>query len=104
MRLAWSNILHDRIRFLVAVLGVACAVFLIVFQGSVLAGFLQAALVRVLELMDAAIRVSQPEQSLRLRSFPSQSPRKLPVFLNRNSIAPSQLLSSNLGSHLHWQE
>jgi len=43
MRLAWHNILHDRTRFLVTVLGVLFAAFLMVFQGSLLAGFLRAA-------------------------------------------------------------
>ena len=43
MKLAWQNIIHDRSRFSVTVLGVCFAVFLMVFQGSLLAGFLQAA-------------------------------------------------------------
>ena len=43
MKLAWQNILHDRNRFLTTVLGVSFAAFLMVFQGSLLAGFLQAA-------------------------------------------------------------
>jgi putative ABC transport system permease protein len=43
MKLAWQNICHDRARFLTTVLGVSFAVFLMVFQGSLLAGFLQSA-------------------------------------------------------------
>ena len=43
MKLAWKNILHDRVRFATTVLGIAFAVFLMVFQGSLLVGFLQAA-------------------------------------------------------------
>src|SRR5271165_2224563 len=43
MRLAWTNIAHDKTRFFVAVLGITGAVFLMVFQGSILLGFLQAA-------------------------------------------------------------
>lgn len=43
MRLAWFNIANDRVRFLVTVAGIACAVFLMIFQGSVLLGFLHAA-------------------------------------------------------------
>jgi putative ABC transport system permease protein len=43
MRLAWSNITHDRVRFAVTVLGISCAVFLMIFQGSILLGFLRAA-------------------------------------------------------------
>ncbi len=43
MRLAWNNIAFDRIRFAVTVLGIAAAVFLMVFQGSILLGFVRAA-------------------------------------------------------------
>jgi putative ABC transport system permease protein len=43
MRLAWDNITHDRMRFAVTVLGITCAVFLMIFQGSILLGFLRAA-------------------------------------------------------------
>ena len=43
MRLAWQNIIHDRARFSTTVLGVSFAAFLMVFQGSLLAGFLRAA-------------------------------------------------------------
>jgi putative ABC transport system permease protein len=42
MRLAWQNITHDRARFLVTVAGVSFATFLMVFQGSLLAGFMRA--------------------------------------------------------------
>src|SRR5579862_5767832 len=42
MRLAWYNIAHDRTRFAVTVLGITCAVFLMIFQGSILLGFLRA--------------------------------------------------------------
>jgi putative ABC transport system permease protein len=43
MKLAWQNILHDRVRFVVTVFGIAFAVLLMVFQGSLLFGFLRAA-------------------------------------------------------------
>ncbi len=43
MKLAWRNLLADRIRFAVTVVGIAFAVFLMTFQGSLLAGFLRAA-------------------------------------------------------------
>src|SRR6202045_1504140 len=43
MKLAWQNIVHDRARFLATVVGVSFAVFLMVFQGSLLVGFRQAA-------------------------------------------------------------
>jgi putative ABC transport system permease protein len=43
MKLAWHNLIHDRVRFLVTIIGIAFAVFLMVFQGSLLTGFLRAA-------------------------------------------------------------
>ena len=43
MKLGWSNILHDRVRFATTVLGIAFSVFLMLFQGSLLFGFLRAA-------------------------------------------------------------
>src|SRR5882672_12081947 len=43
MSLAFQNLLHDRTRFLVTALGVAFAVFLMIFQGSLLIGFLKTA-------------------------------------------------------------
>ncbi len=43
MKLAWYNILHNRVRLLVTVLGIAFAVCLMIFQGGLLFGFLQAA-------------------------------------------------------------
>lgn len=43
MRLAWHNLIHDRMRFIVTVIGIAFAVFLMVFEGSLLSGFLRAA-------------------------------------------------------------
>jgi putative ABC transport system permease protein len=43
MRLAWQNILHDRSRFSATIVGVSFAAFLMVFQGSLLVGFLLAA-------------------------------------------------------------
>ncbi|MCI0491272.1 MAG: ABC transporter permease [Blastocatellia bacterium] len=43
MRLAWRNLSHDRLRFAVTIIGIAFAVFLMVFQGSLLTGFLRAA-------------------------------------------------------------
>src|SRR5262249_60352431 len=43
MKLAIKNILHDRLRFIVAVAGIAFATVLMLFQGSLLCGFLHAA-------------------------------------------------------------
>jgi putative ABC transport system permease protein len=57
MRLALFNILHDRTRFAVTVLGITAAVFLMVFQGSVLVGFLGAAS-KLIDASDADIWIT----------------------------------------------
>ncbi|HLH03909.1 MAG TPA: ABC transporter permease [Bryobacteraceae bacterium] len=57
MRLAWFNIAHDRMRFVVTVLGIMCAVFLMVFQGSMLVGFLRAAS-KIIDSTDADIWIA----------------------------------------------
>jgi putative ABC transport system permease protein len=57
MRLAWLNITHDRMRFAVTVLGITCAVFLMIFQGSMLLGFLRAAS-KIVDSTDADIWIT----------------------------------------------
>src|SRR5437879_4269660 len=57
MKLAWQNIIHDRGRFSVTVLGVSFAVFLMVFQGSLLVGFLRAAS-RLIDASDSDIWIT----------------------------------------------
>src|SRR5260370_3882376 len=57
MNLAWQNIVHDRARFSVTVLGVSFAVFLMVFQGSLLVGFLRAAS-RIIDASDSDIWIT----------------------------------------------
>jgi len=52
MRLALANLLYDRTRFAVTVAGIAFSAFLMVFQGSLLAGFLRASS-RVIESVGA---------------------------------------------------
>jgi putative ABC transport system permease protein len=57
MKLAWQNIIHDRGRFSVTILAVSFAVFLMVFQGSLLAGFLRAAS-RLIDASDSDIWIT----------------------------------------------
>lgn len=57
MKLAIQNILHDRIRFLVATAGIAFAAFLMTFQGSLLHGFLTAAS-KVVDATDSDIWIT----------------------------------------------
>ncbi len=57
MRLAWFNIVHDRMRYTVTVLGIMCAVFLMVFQGSILLGFTRAAS-KIIDATDADIWIT----------------------------------------------
>src|SRR5260370_26840166 len=54
MKLAWQNIVHDRARFLGTVVGVSFGVFVMVFQGSLLVGFLRAAS-RLIDASDSDI-------------------------------------------------
>ncbi len=57
MKLAWRIILHDRVRFVVTVLGIALAVFVLVFQGSLVFGFLAAAS-KLIEATDSDIWIA----------------------------------------------
>jgi putative ABC transport system permease protein len=57
MRLAWRNIANDKVRFVVAAFGITFAVFLMIFQGSLLMGFLRAAS-NLIEASDAQIWVT----------------------------------------------
>jgi putative ABC transport system permease protein len=57
MKLAWRNLCHDQIRFAVTVAGISFATFLMIFQGSLLAGFIAAAS-KMIEASDADIWVT----------------------------------------------
>lgn len=57
MRLAWRNLSYDRLRFAVTVIGIVFAVFLMIFQGSLLAGFVRAAS-RMIDASDADIWIA----------------------------------------------
>jgi putative ABC transport system permease protein len=57
MRLAWQNLSYDRLRFAVTVVGIVFAVFLMIFQGSLLAGFVRAAS-RMIDASDADIWIA----------------------------------------------
>ena len=57
MKLAWRNLSHDRLRFLVTVAGIAFATFLMIFQGSLLYGFVCAAS-KVIDASDADIWIT----------------------------------------------
>ena len=54
MRLAWRNLSHDRMRFVVTIIGIAFATFLMVFQGSLFTGFVRASS-KVIEAADAGL-------------------------------------------------
>lgn len=57
MRLAWGNLNYDRLRFGVTIIGIAFAVFLMVFQGSLLTGFIRASS-RVIDAADADLWIT----------------------------------------------
>jgi putative ABC transport system permease protein len=54
MRLAWRNLSHDRTRFVVTIIGIAFATFLMVFQGSLFTGFVRASS-KVIEASEAEL-------------------------------------------------
>jgi putative ABC transport system permease protein len=74
MRLAWYNLAHDRTRFLVTVLGITCAVFLMVFQGSILLGFLRASS-RIIDSTDADLWITG--RGVQCFEFPVSVERRL---------------------------
>ena len=57
MNFAVRNLIHDRVRFIVTVAGIAFATFLMIFQGSLLAGFMHASS-RIIEISDADIWIA----------------------------------------------
>jgi putative ABC transport system permease protein len=57
MRLALANLLHDRTRLAVTVAGIAFSTFLMIFQGSLLMGFLRASS-RVIQSVDADLWIA----------------------------------------------
>lgn len=57
MKLAWKNLVHDPMRFLVTVIGVAFAMVLMVFQSSLLVGFSHASSV-VIDATDVDIWIT----------------------------------------------
>jgi hypothetical protein len=77
MRPAWHNIAHDRIRFLVTVLGIAYAVFLMVFQGRALRGFLGAAS-KVVDSTESEIWITRQGNDLCFPVLVERRPVELP--------------------------
>ena len=57
LKFAWRNLIHDRLRFSVTVAGIAFATFLMIFQGSLLAGFMRASS-RIIDLSNADIWIT----------------------------------------------
>jgi putative ABC transport system permease protein len=57
MRLAWRNLRHDRARVAVAIGGILFSVFLMTFEGSLLAGFI-AASSRVIDSLDGDLVIA----------------------------------------------
>ncbi|HUQ90039.1 MAG TPA: ABC transporter permease [Bryobacteraceae bacterium] len=73
MKLAWNNLLHDRIRFGVTVAGIAFAVFLMIFQGSLLISFLYAAS-KVIDATSADIWITA--RGVSCFDFPASLPKR----------------------------
>lgn len=73
MVLAWRNLLHDRTRLGVTVAGIAFAVFLMIFEGSLLAGFLHASS-EVVEATDADLWITA--RNVPAFDFPASIPAR----------------------------
>ena len=73
MRLAWRNLSHDRLRFSVTIVGIVFAVFLMVFQGSLLAGFVRASS-KVIDATDAQIWIAA--RGVNCFEFPAPIPSR----------------------------
>lgn len=73
MRLAWRNLSHDRLRFAVTIAGVAFAVFLMVFQGSLLAGFVRVSS-SVIDATDADLWITA--RGVPCFDFPAPLPKR----------------------------
>src|SRR5437867_5220742 len=73
MRLAWRNLLHDRTRLIVTVVGIAFSVFLMIFEGSLLAGFLGASS-EVIDATDADLWITA--RGVPCLDFPAPLPER----------------------------
>lgn len=73
MRLAWRNLLREKTRFAVTAIGIAFAVFLMIFEGSLLAGFLRASS-KVVDATDAHLWISA--RGVPCFDFPSPVPSR----------------------------
>jgi hypothetical protein len=94
MRPAWHNIAHDRIRFLVTVLGIAYAVFLMVFQSRALRGFLGAAS-KVIDSTDAEIWITRRGNVLYFPVIVEWRSVELPRHSSVLWASPQTILKSN---------
>jgi putative ABC transport system permease protein len=74
MNLAWSNLIHSRLRLAVGAGGVAFAVFLMLFQCSLLTGFLRAAS-RLVDSADCQLWIAG--RGVACFDFPSRLPRRI---------------------------
>jgi putative ABC transport system permease protein len=76
MRLAWKNIVNDRVRFATTVLGISFAVFLMIFLGSLLFGFIRASS-KVVDSTDADLWITA--RGVTCFDFTAQTPRRIEV-------------------------
>ena len=99
IKLAWCNLSHDRLRFLVTIAGIAFAVFLMTFQGSLLAGFNQAAS-PVINATDADFWITA--RGVQCVDFPVPLPRRFrDLVLGVAGVASVSHLVTGFGS---WQK
>lgn len=99
MRLAWRNLSHDRLRFAVTIAGVAFAVFLMVFQGSLLAGFVRVSS-KVIDATDADLWITA--RGVPCFDFPAPLPSRFrELSLNVAGVNSVERIAAGITS---WQK
>jgi putative ABC transport system permease protein len=90
MKLAVHNMVHDRYRFLVAIAGIAFAAFLMIFQGSLLNGFLVSAS-KVVDATDSDLWITA--RGVACFDFPARVARK---FIEMARLVPGVASTSRM--------
>jgi putative ABC transport system permease protein len=99
VRLAWRNLSHDRLRFAVTIAGVAFAVFLMVFQGSLLSGFVRASS-SVIDATDADLWITA--RGVPCFDFPAPLPSRFrELSMNVTGVNSVERIAAGITS---WQK
>jgi putative ABC transport system permease protein len=90
MRLACKNLIHDRMRLIVTILGISFAVCLMVFQGSLLAGFLRAS-AKLIDTAEAELWITG--RGVLCFDFPASLPKR---FIEISKGVPGVIRTSRI--------